>query len=196
MFSIAKRIIDFSLSLATLIVLSIVLLILCLLIKLESPGPVFFKQKRIGKGKKEFEILKFRTMKTDAPKDMPTHLLDKPDSYITKIGKFLRKTSLDELPQLINILKGDMSLIGPRPALWNQEDLIAERDKYEANDVLPGLTGLAQISGRDELPIEVKAKIDGDYVKRKNPVLDTIIFYKTVFSVLKSDGIKEGREEA
>lgn len=195
MFSITKRIIDFSLSLVTLIILSIVLLILCLLIKMESPGPVFFKQKRIGKGKKEFEILKFRTMKTDAPKDMPTHLLDKPDSYITKIGKFLRKTSLDELPQLINILKGDMSLIGPRPALWNQEDLIAERDKYHANDVLPGLTGLAQVSGRDELPIEVKAKIDGEYVKKKNPILDTVIFFKTVFSVLKSDGVKEGKHE-
>lgn len=196
MFSITKRIIDFSLSLVTLVVLSIVLLILCLLIKLESPGPVFFKQKRIGKGKKEFEILKFRTMKNDAPKDMPTHLLDKPDSYITKIGKFLRKTSLDELPQLINILKGDMSLIGPRPALWNQDDLIAERDKYQANDVLPGLTGLAQVSGRDELPIDVKAKIDGEYVKKRNPVLDTVIFFKTIFSVLKSDGVKEGRKEA
>ncbi|KOF08652.1 capsular biosynthesis protein [Planococcus glaciei] len=192
MFSVAKRLIDFTLSLIALIVLSVVLLVLCLLIKIESPGPVLFKQRRIGKDKKEFNILKFRTMKTDAPNDMPTHLLDKPDSYITKIGKFLRKTSLDELPQLINILKGDMSLIGPRPALWNQEDLIAERDKYQANDVLPGLTGLAQVSGRDELPIEVKAKIDGDYVKKKNPVLDTVIFFKTVFGVLKSDGVREG----
>ncbi|MGK7376410.1 sugar transferase [Planococcus sp. 1R117A] len=195
MFSVAKRIIDFTLSLFTLIVLSIVLLVLCLLIKIESPGPVLFKQRRIGKGKKEFNILKFRTMKTDAPNDMPTHLLDKPDSYITKIGKFLRKTSLDELPQLVNILKGDMSLIGPRPALWNQDDLIAERDKYQANDVLPGLTGLAQVSGRDELPIEVKAKFDGEYAKKKNPVLDTVIFFKTVFSVLKSDGVKEGKRE-
>src|SRR5690606_396970 len=170
MFSVVKRIIDFSLSLTTLIVLSVVLLIVSLIIKFESPGPVFFKQRRIGKDKKEFEILKFRTMKIDAPNDMPTHMLDKPDSYITRIGKFLRKTSLDELPQLFNILKGEMSLIGPRPALWNQDDLIAERDKYQANNVLPGLTGLAQISGRDEIPIEVKAKIDGEYVKKKNPV--------------------------
>ncbi|ETP67648.1 hypothetical protein G159_16240 [Planococcus glaciei CHR43] len=193
MFSVAKRIIDFSLSLTTLIVLSIVLLIVSLIIKFESPGPIFFKQRRIGKDKKEFEILKFRTMKIDAPNDMPTHLLDKPDSYITRIGKFLRKTSLDELPQLINILKGDMSLIGPRPALWNQNDLIAERDKYQANDVLPGLTGLAQVSGRDELPIEVKAKIDGEYVQKKNPVLDTVIFFRTVFSVLRSEGVKEGK---
>ncbi|MDN3451557.1 sugar transferase [Planococcus sp. APC 3906] len=192
MFSVFKRIIDFTLSLTTLVVLGIVLLILSLLIKMESPGPVFFKQRRIGKGKKEFNILKFRTMKTDAPNDMPTHLLDKPDSYITPIGKFLRKTSLDELPQLFNILKGEMSLIGPRPALWNQDDLIAERDKYKANDVLPGLTGLAQISGRDELPIEVKAKIDGEYVMKKNPVLDTEIFVKTLFSVLRRDGVKEG----
>lgn len=195
MFSVAKRIIDFTISLITLIILSVVLLILSLLIKLESPGPVFFKQRRIGKDKKEFDILKFRTMKIDAPSDMPTHLLDKPDLYITKTGQFLRKTSLDELPQLVNILKGDMSLIGPRPALWNQEDLIAERDKYKANGVLPGLTGLAQISGRDELPIEVKAKIDGEYVKKKNPVLDTVIFFKTVFSVLKRDGVKEGKSE-
>ncbi|WKA50222.1 sugar transferase [Planococcus liqunii] len=195
MFSVAKRIIDFSLSLTTLIVLSIVLLIVSLIIKFESPGPVFFKQRRIGKDKKEFEILKFRTMKIDAPNDMPTHMLDKPDSYITKIGKFLRKTSLDELPQLFNILKGEMSLIGPRPALWNQDDLIAERDKYKANDVLPGLTGLAQISGRDELPIEVKAKIDGEYVEKKSPGLELQIFLKTVFSVLKSDGVKEGKRE-
>ncbi|MFD1861966.1 sugar transferase [Planococcus chinensis] len=195
MFSVAKRIIDFTISLITLIILSVVLLILSLLIKLESPGPVFFKQRRIGKDKKEFDILKFRTMKIDAPSDMPTHLLDKPDLYITKTGQFLRKTSLDELPQLMNILKGDMSLIGPRPALWNQEDLIAERDKYKANDVLPGLTGLAQISGRDELPIEVKAKIDGEYVKKKNPLLDTEIFFKTVFSVLRSDGVREGKRE-
>lgn len=193
MFSVAKRIIDFTISLITLIILSVVLLVLSLLIKLESPGPVFFKQRRIGKDKKEFDILKFRTMKIDAPSDMPTHLLDKPDLYITKTGQFLRKTSLDELPQLVNILKGDMSLIGPRPALWNQEDLISERDKYKANDILPGLTGLAQISGRDELPIEVKAKIDGEYVQKKNPLLDTEIFVKTVFSVLKSEGVKEGK---
>lgn len=193
MFSVMKRIIDFSLSLAIIIGLSIVFLLLCIIIKLDSPGPILFKQRRIGKDKKEFNILKFRTMKIDAPNDMPTHLLDKPDAYITRVGKFLRKTSLDELPQLINILKGEMSIIGPRPALWNQYDLIAERDKYRANDVLPGLTGLAQISGRDELPIEVKAKIDGDYVEKKSPGLDAEIFVKTVFSVLKSDGVKEGK---
>ena len=196
MFSLAKRFVDFSLSLLILICLSVVLIVLCIIIKIDSPGPILFKQKRIGKGKKEFHILKFRTMKIDAPNDMPTHLLDKPDSYITRIGKFLRKTSLDELPQLFNILKGEMSIIGPRPALWNQYDLIAERDKYKANDVLPGLTGLAQISGRDELPIDVKARIDGEYVEKKNPWLDFGIFFKTLFSVLKSDGVKEGKREA
>lgn len=195
MFPVIKRIVDFTLSLIILACLSIAFLILSLVIKLDSKGPVFFKQKRIGKDKKEFHILKFRTMKTDAPKEMPTHLLDKPDAYITPVGKFLRKTSLDELPQLINILKGDMSLIGPRPALWNQYDLIEERDKYKANNVLPGLTGLAQISGRDELPIEVKAKIDGEYVEKQNPILDSEIIFKTLFSVLRSEGIKEGKEE-
>lgn len=192
MFPIIKRFVDFTLSLLILAGLSIIFLILSLVIKLDSKGPVFFKQKRIGKGKKEFHILKFRTMKTDAPKEMPTHLLDRPDAYITPVGKFLRKTSLDELPQLINILRGDMSLIGPRPALWNQLDLIEERDKYKANDVLPGLTGLAQISGRDELPIALKARIDGEYVEKQNPILDSEIFVKTVFSVLRSDGVKEG----
>ncbi|MDE0582092.1 sugar transferase [Planococcus sp. A6] len=193
MFPFIKRIVDFTISLLILSGLSIVFLFLSLIIKLDSKGPVFFKQKRIGKNKKEFYILKFRTMKTDAPKEMPTHLLDKPDAYITPVGNFLRKTSLDELPQLINIIKGDMSLIGPRPALWNQYDLIEERDKYKANNVLPGLTGLAQISGRDELPIELKAKIDGEYVEKQNPILDSEIFVKTVFSVLKSEGIKEGK---
>lgn len=195
MFSLSKRIIDLSLSILILILLSVAFIILCLVIKLDSPGPILFKQRRIGKNKKEFRILKFRTMKIDAPNNMPTHLLDKPDAYITRVGKFLRKTSLDELPQLINILKGEMSIIGPRPALWNQFDLIAERDKYKANDVLPGLTGLAQISGRDELSIEVKAKLDGEYVKKKTLVLDTKIFVKTVFSVLKSEGVKEGTEK-
>jgi len=196
MFSMAKRIIDFSLSFFIVICLSVVLIILCLLIKIDSPGPILFKQKRIGKSKKEFYILKFRTMKIDAPKDMPTHLLDKPDFYITRVGKFLRKTSLDELPQLFNILKGEMSIIGPRPALWNQYDLIVERDKYRANDILPGLTGLAQISGRDELPIDEKARIDGDYVKNRSPWVDAEIFVKTVFNVLKSDGVKEGKRGA
>ena len=188
----SKRIIDFSMSLFIVICLSVGLIILCLIIKVDSPGPILFKQKRIGKDKKEFIILKFRTMKIDAPNDLPTHLLDKPDSYITRVGKFLRKSSLDELPQLFNILKGEMSFVGPRPALWNQYDLIEERDKYGANDILPGLTGLAQISGRDELPINVKAQIDGKYVEKKSPILDFEIFFKTVFSVLKSDGVVEG----
>lgn len=196
MFLFTKRILDFSLSLLIIVCSSPVLLILCLLIKLDSSGPILFKQKRIGKNKKNFNILKFRTMKINTPNDMPTHLLEKPDFYITRTGKFLRKTSLDELPQLFNILRGEMSIIGPRPALWNQYDLIAERDKYKANDVLPGLTGLAQISGRDELPIEVKAKIDGEYVGKMSPGLDSEIFVKTVFSVLKSDGVKEGKRGA
>ena len=146
-----KRVIDFILSLIGLIVLSPVFIILCVWIKLDSKGPIFFRQKRVGKNKKHFNILKFRTMYIDTPKDMPTHMLSNPDQYITKAGKFLRKTSLDELPQIINILKGEMAIIGPRPALWNQDDLIAERDKYGANDIKPGLTGWAQINGRDEL---------------------------------------------
>ena len=160
-----KRIIDFIFSLAGLIILSPLFIILIITIKLDSKGPVLFKQKRIGIHKKHLAMLKFRTMKIDAPKDTPTHLLDNPEQWITKVGSFLRKTSLDELPQLINILKGEMSIVGPRPALWNQYDLIAERDKYGANDVPVGLTGWAQINGRDELPIETKAKLDGEYVK-------------------------------
>ena len=192
MFSLIKKYLDFTLSLLIVVCLSPVLLLLCILIKMDSPGPILFKQKRIGKEKKKFNILKFRTMKINTPNDTPTHLLEKPDFYITRTGKFLRKTSLDELPQLVNILKGEMSIIGPRPALWNQYDLIAEREKYKANDILPGLTGLAQISGRDELAVEVKAKIDGEYVEKMSPLLDSKIFFKTVFSVLKSDGVKEG----
>jgi O-antigen biosynthesis protein WbqP len=192
MFPFVKRIVDFTLSLIILAGLSIIFIVLSVVIKIDSKGPVFFKQKRIGKGKKEFNILKFRTMKTDAPREMPTHMLDKAESYITPVGNLLRKTSLDELPQLINILKGDMSLIGPRPALWNQYDLIEERDKYKANDVLPGLTGLAQINGRDELPIELKAKLDGEYVLKQNSKLDSKIFVKTLLSVMKRDGVKEG----
>ena len=152
-----KRTIDIVLSAIGIIVLMIPMIVIAILIKCSSPGPVLFKQKRVAKGKKYFNILKFRTMRTDTPKDMPTHMLKDPNAYITKIGAFLRKTSLDEIVQLINILKGDMSIIGPRPALWNQYDLIAERDKYGANDIKPGLTGLAQISGRDELPIDIKA---------------------------------------
>lgn len=187
-----KRIIDFLISLCGLIVLSPIFLILCAWIKIDSKGPIFFKQKRIGIHKTYFNILKFRTMYIDTPKDMPTHLLADPEQYITKAGKFLRKTSLDELPQIINILKGEMSIIGPRPALWNQDDLIAQRDKYGANDVMPGLTGWAQINGRDELEIDVKAKLDGEYVERLSFGFDVKCFIGTIFSVLKSDGVVEG----
>lgn len=187
-----KRIIDVLLSLIGLIVLSPVFLILIIGIKLDSRGPVLFKQKRIGKGKTNFNILKFRTMRIDTPKDTPTHLLQNPDQYITAVGKFLRKTSLDELPQIINILVGHMSIIGPRPALYNQYDLMAERDKYGANDIKPGLTGWAQINGRDELPIQVKAKLDGEYVEKMNFLFDVKCFFGTVMSVAKSDGVLEG----
>jgi O-antigen biosynthesis protein WbqP len=173
-------------------VLSPVFLILILAIKLDSKGPVMFKQKRIGINKSHFNILKFRTMRIDAPKDMPTHLLINPEQYITKMGRFLRKTSLDELPQIINIFKGEMSIIGPRPALWNQYDLIEERDKYGANDVPPGLTGWAQINGRDELPIEIKAKLDGEYVQEISFLLDVKCFFGTIISVVKGDGVIEG----
>lgn len=187
-----KRILDFILSLTGLIVLSPVFLILMICIKLDSPGPVFFTQKRVGLHKKHFQILKFRTMRIDTPKNCPTHMLQNPAQYITRTGRFLRKTSLDELPQILNILKGEMSVIGPRPALWNQYDLIEERDKYRANDILPGLTGWAQINGRDELPIEKKAKLDGDYVRRMSLTFDIQIFFQTIASVLRHKGIKEG----
>lgn len=187
-----KRLIDFILSLLGTIILSPILLILILLIKITSPGPVFFKQKRVGIHKTYFNIYKFRTMRIDTPKDTPTHLLDNPDQYITSIGKFLRKTSLDELPQLFNILKGDMAIVGPRPALWNQYDLIEERDKYHANDILPGLTGWAQVNGRDELEIDVKAKLDGDYVKNMSFGFDCKCFWMTITSVLKHEGVVEG----
>lgn len=187
-----KRVIDFILSLIGLIVLSPVFIILCVWIKLDSKGPIFFRQKRVGKNKKHFNILKFRTMYIDTPKDMPTHMLSNPDQYITKAGKFLRKTSLDELPQIINILKGEMAIIGPRPALWNQDDLIAERDKYGANDIKPGLTGWAQINGRDELEIDVKASLDGEYVKRMSFPFDVKCFFGTITSVLKHEGVVEG----
>lgn len=187
-----KRGFDFLLSLLAVIILSPLLLILCAAIKLESKGPILFKQKRVGIHKKHFMILKFRTMRTDTPKDMPTHLLQNPEQYITRVGRFLRKTSLDELPQILNILKGDMAIIGPRPALWNQTDLITERDKYKANDILPGLTGWAQINGRDELEIPVKAAYDGEYVKKMSFLFDLRCLFGTVFSVLKSDGVVEG----
>ena len=187
-----KRVIDFILSLIGLIVLSPVFLILCIWIKVDSKGPILFKQKRFGKNKSFFYIYKFRTMYIDTPKDMPTHMLSNPDQYITNAGKFLRKTSLDELPQIINILKGEMAIIGPRPALWNQDDLIEERDKYHANDIRPGLTGWAQINGRDELEIDVKARLDGDYVKHMSFLFDIKCFFGTITSVLKSDGVVEG----
>lgn len=192
MYQKIKRLIDFILSLLGLIILSPVFLVLIAAIKLDSPGPVLFKQKRVGIHKTHFRILKFRTMRIDTPKDMPTHLLKNPEQYITKTGKFLRKTSLDELPQIVNILKGDMAIVGPRPALWNQYDLIAERDKYGANDVRPGLTGWAQINGRDELEIPVKAKLDGEYVEKMGPAMDLRCFFGTFVSVLRGDGVVEG----
>lgn len=187
-----KRIIDFILSLGGLVILSPVFIILCMWIKLDSRGPVLFKQKRVGINKSHFNILKFRTMYKETPSDMPTHMLDNPEQFITKAGEFLRKTSLDELPQIINILKGEMAIIGPRPALWNQYDLIEERDRYHANDVRPGLTGWAQINGRDELEIPVKAKLDGEYVERISFLFDVKCFFGTIASVLKSDGVVEG----
>lgn len=187
-----KRVFDFLISLFLFIILLPFFMVLFIIIKFDSKGPIFFKQKRIGKDKKEFYILKFRTMKIDTPKDMPTHMLQNPEVYITKFGKFLRKSSLDELPQIINILKGEMSFIGPRPALWNQHDLIAKRDQFGANDVYPGLTGWAQINGRDELSVEAKANYDGQYVKKISLLFDIEVFLKTISSVLRSEGIKEG----
>ena len=193
-----KRLADLVISGLAIILLSLPMLFIALIIKLDSRGPVFFKQKRIGIHKKHFNILKFRSMRTDTPHDAPTHTLQGATSYITKVGGFLRKTSLDELPQLFNIFCGQMSIIGPRPALWNQDDLIAERDKYGANDIKPGLTGWAQINGRDELEIPVKAKLDGDYTAKLNAgkfkglAMDWKCFWGTVFSVLKSDGVVEG----
>ena len=191
-YPILKRLGDFILSLIALVILSPLFIVIVILIKLDSKGPVFFRQKRVGRHKNYFNILKFRTMRFEAPKDMPTHLLEHPEQYITRAGRFLRKTSLDELPQIINILLGHMSIIGPRPALWNQYDLIEERDKYGANDVTPGLTGWAQINGRDELPIEEKARMDGEYVRRMGIAIDVKCFMETVVAVLKSKGIVEG----
>ena len=192
--NVIKRVIDWVLSLCAIVVLSPLLAILALCVKFSSPGPVLFCQKRVGKGKTYFQIYKFRSMRTDTPKDMPTHLLENPDAFITPIGRFLRKTSLDELPQLFNIFKGEMSIVGPRPALWNQDDLIAERDKYGANDCVPGLTGYAQIHGRDELPIPKKAELDGYYVQHLSFGLDVKIFFSTIRSVLHHEGIVEGKQ--
>ena len=187
-----KRLIDLVLSALALVILAIPMLVFALLIKLDSKGPVLFWQKRVGIHKSHFNILKFRTMKVSTPKDMPTHLLENPQQYITRVGGFLRKTSLDELPQIFQIFTGDMSIIGPRPALWNQFDLIEERDRYGANDVRPGLTGWAQINGRDELPIDVKAKLDGEYIEKLSFLFDCKCFFGTIASVLKSEGVVEG----
>ena len=187
-----KRLIDILLSGCGILVLSPVYLILAVAIKIDDPGPVMFRQKRVGIHKTHFNIMKFRTMKMETPKDMPTHLLENPEQYITRVGKILRKTSLDELPQIFQIFTGEMSIIGPRPALWNQYDLIEERDKYGANDVRPGLTGWAQINGRDELPIDVKARYDGEYVENLSFAFDCKCFFGTIISVLKSDGVVEG----
>ena len=187
-----KRLLDIFLSACGILCLSWLLLLLAVAIRLDSPGPVFFRQKRVGIGKRHFQILKFRTMRIDTPHDMPTHLLHDPEQYITRMGRFLRKTSLDELPQLWNILKGEMSLIGPRPALWNQYDLIALRDQVGANDVRPGLTGWAQINGRDELPLERKAALDGEYVQNMTFLFDCKCFFGTITAVLSHKGVVEG----
>lgn len=189
---VIKRFIDIILSLCGLIVLSPVYLLIAITIKIDDPGPAMFKQTRMGIHKSHFDIMKFRTMKVNTPKDMPTHLLKNPEQYITRVGKILRKTSLDELPQIIQIFTGKMSIIGPRPALWNQFDLIEERDKYGANDIRPGLTGWAQINGRDELEIDVKARLDGEYVEKMSFTFDCKCFIRTIFSVFKSDGVVEG----
>jgi len=192
LYRLTKRFLDVLLSLVGIILLSPILLLIIFMIKKDSKGSILFKQKRYGKDKTFFYIYKFRTMYVDTPKDMPTHMLKDPAKYITKVGAFLRKTSLDELPQIFNILKGQMSIVGPRPALWNQNDLIAERDKYGANDIQVGLTGWAQINGRDELPIPDKAKLDGDYVENQSTWLDLKCILLTAFSVFKKDGVVEG----
>jgi len=191
-----KRSIDILLSIIGLVILSPLFIVLVIAIKLDSKGPILFKQKRVGIHKSHFNIFKFRTMRIDTPKDTPTHMLENPEQWITKVGKFLRKTSLDELPQIINILKGDMSIIGPRPALWNQYDLIAERDKYGANDIPVGLAGWAQINGRDELEIEIKARFDGEYAKKIGFMMDCKCFFGTIICVVKKDGVVEGKKDS
>ena len=188
-----KRLCDFCISLICSIIFLPIFIILIIVVKLDSKGPVFFRQERVGKDKKLFHILKFRTMKVDTPKEIPTCMLENPEQYITRVGKFLRKTSLDELPQIWNILAGQMSLIGPRPVIPREKELIAERDLYGANDIRPGLTGWAQINGRDELPIDVKAKLDGEYVKRCSFGFDVKCFFLTFVKVLKRDGVVEGK---
>lgn len=189
-----KRALDIVLSGLGLIILSPVLLLLAIAIKIDDPGPVLFRQKRVGREKKYFNIMKFRTMKMCTPHDTPTHLLENPEQYITKVGKILRMSSLDELPQIWQIFTGDMSIIGPRPALWNQYDLIAERDKYGANDIRPGLTGWAQVNGRDELSIEAKSKLDGEYAENQTFFIDVKCFFLTIFNVLKGEGVVEGKK--
>ncbi len=190
-----KRLIDVVLSFMGIVVLSVPMIVLALVVKLDSPGKVFFRQQRVGKNKKPFYMLKYRSMYSETPKNMPTHLLSNADSYITKSGKLLRKYSLDELPQMFNILSGSMSIIGPRPALFNQEDLLAERDKYGANDIKPGLTGWAQINGRDELPIDIKAGLDGEYTEKMSFMFDCKCFFGTIFKVIRHEGVKEGKAE-
>lgn len=187
-----KRVLDIVLSFIGIVFAAIPMLIVAVIIKLDSPGPVFFRQKRVGKNKKYFTIIKFRSMPITAPHDMPTHQLENPESMLSGFQRFERRMSIDELPQLFNILIGDMSIIGPRPALWNQEDLIAERDKYGANGVRPGLTGLAQISGRDEIAIPVKARLDGEYIEKMSFGFDCKCFFGTVAAVLKHEGVVEG----
>lgn len=187
-----KRIMDIVLSGLVLIPLSVVFLILAVAIKIDDPGPVFFRQKRVGIHKTYFHILKFRTMKMETPHDTPTHLLENPEQYLTRVGKVLRKFSIDELPQIAQIFTGKMSIVGPRPALWNQFDLIEERDKYGANDIRPGLTGWAQINGRDELPITVKARLDGEYLKKMSFFFDIKCMIGTVLPVFTGAGVVEG----
>lgn len=187
-----KRLIDIVLSFIGIVVLALPMLIFALIIFIEDPGPVFFRQKRVGIHKTFFNVLKFRSMKMSTPHDMPTHMLENPEQYILKCGRWMRKMSIDELPQLFNILAGQMSIIGPRPALWNQDDLVAERDKYGANDVRPGLTGWAQINGRDELEIPEKARLDGEYVEKLSFGFDCKCFFGTITSVLHHDGVVEG----
>lgn len=187
-----KRYLDFIMALIGLAMLSPMMMLISLAIKMDSKGPVLFRQKRIGLHKKPFYILKFRTMRTDTPQDQPTHMLSEPERYITRVGGILRKTSLDELPQIVNILKGEMAVVGPRPALWNQYDLIEERDKYGVNELLPGLTGWAQVNGRDELEIKEKARLDGEYVEKMGLMFDIHCILKTIVSVLQHDGVVEG----
>ena len=187
-----KYALDFLVSLAGLIVLAVPMLILAVIIKTDDPGPVFFRQKRVGKDQKTFHMLKFRTMRSDTPRDMPTHLLKNPEQYITRVGRFLRKSSLDELPQIFNILMGQMSLVGPRPALWNQEDLNRAREDYGVHQVRPGLTGWAQINGRDELEIPVKAALDAEYIRSLGPIMDLKCFFGTFLAVLSAKGVVEG----